>query len=293
MIRISFSGAGMLAGLANMLELLGYHTSDTDIALGMEAPYLLTREECCYRAGAGLYRPQWLNLYLQPRGYIMAETILSRSEVPAFLRAHSPAMLKLKISPSSAHPVVFTGYEDRKYTFVNIKSSRSPEPDQFVHSAAALRNRLADTVAVYTLEPCAPQPVSFVPLLLDSLTHLTAYEADLLAARQKTVTRAEFDYLRQTLLRPLMQDLPPLIPLTGDMELAEELRRLNHDYRHIFMDEGTSSCTLSDHLPKSSIRRCIAWLREIILDRLYALGISDELLESLYPDSQHTPSGSI
>lgn len=279
MIPITFSGAGMLAGVATMLALLGYHTSDQDIARGMEAPYLFVRDtHGNFRAGAGLYRPQWLNLYLQPRGFMMTEHSVAPQDICAFLRKHKPSMFPLAISKNVTHPVVFRTYDHERYEFVNIKPLHAAEPDSLSLSAAMLKRRISSPVAVYTLEPCDPRPVDFIPLLLDSLDHLVIYQEELLTTRRRTVTRDEFTALHQPLFRALMQDLRPMMLLIDDTVLAAELRLLNHDYRHVFILDGTESVALDDRLPKKSIQKCILWLHENIVDRLYALGADEAII---------------
>ena len=277
---ITFPAAGKLAGLAAMLEYLGYATDDRTIAREMEAPYLFAHENGYYRAGAQLYSPPWLNLYLHPRGYHMDEMTLPAEDIPQQLRSLPTAMLSMRIAKAVRHPVVYLGYESRRYRFSNIKRADSPEPDDFSLTSAMLKNRLEDTVTLYTLKQCPPCPVDFVPLLCNSLDVLKTYLHDLLAVRSKIVTLEELQLLYEPLFRALMRDLLPLVPFLDDVRLAEELRYLQHDYRHIFTYNSPSAVHLSERLPKSSITLCLTWLYEDIVDRLYALGADDALMAS-------------
>ena len=68
--------------------------------------------------------------------------------------------------------------------------------------------------------------------------------------------------------------------LACDAELTYELRLLYHDYRHIFTRNGPPTVTLDEKLPRSSICKCLAWLREDIIDRLYDHGVSDQEVEA-------------
>lgn len=276
---ITFTGGGMLAGLANMLELLGYDVEDREIAIGMQAPYLIVHDHEGYKAGSSLYCPQWMNLYLHPRGFHLEEVCVAKEEAAAYLRAHAPAMLNMKINKYVTHPVVFSEYGQGRYCFVNIKSRTSAEPDIISVTAASLKSRLEENLIVYTLTRCESQPTDFLPLLTASLDNLEEYLTDLLAARQRMMTKAEFTALHEPLFRPLMRDLQPMMALIGDDILAEELRLLNHDYRHVFTLQSPEYTALYEHLPKGSMIQCITWLRENILDRLYDLGASDAVLE--------------
>lgn len=268
---ITFPGSGMLAGLATMLELLDFDTTDQRIALEMEAPYLLAHTEEGYQSGKALYTPAWLNLYLHPRGYHLSCERLNQKEVASFLRMHHPAMLRIRIKPDLSHPAVFSGYDSKKYHFVNVKPLHSDEPDMFSFSTPSLLRRLDDEVDVNFITPCDPEEVDFVPLLRKSLTNLTAYQDELLSVRKREVTLEEFKVLRTPLFRALMQDWYPLICLTGDVELAEELRLLNHYYRHVFTQNSGETVFLDERLSKKLIMNCIQWLKEDIRDRIFEL----------------------
>lgn len=275
---ITFTGSGMLAGLATMLELVGVDVTDQRLALEMEAPYLLAHTDAGYQSGISLYKPDWLNLCLHPRGYHLSCEHLPRKDIPAFLRARHPAMLRISISGGICHPVVFSGYEGKRYAFVNIKPMNSDEPDMFSFSAPSLLRRLEDEVDVYTITPCPPEKTDFLPLLQASLKNLTTYQETLLEIRKKEVSLDEFKALRTPLFRALMQDLHPLICLIGDQELAENLRKLNHHYRHVFTMNSGDTVFLDERLPKRLILQCIAWLKEDIRDRLFDLYGIDEAM---------------
>lgn len=273
---ITFTGGGMLAALSTMLELMGHETTDVDIAFGMEAPYLFLRTEDGYRAGAGLYQPQWLNLYLHPLGFHLACETLPQKDVAPFLRKHSPALLRLRIQPNIVHPAVFSCYADSRYHFENVKPLSCDEPDRFSFSAPSLKLRLDETVTVYTLHPCPPENVDFLPLLRDSLSTLDAYQEDLLAIRKTALTHSEFQALRAPLFRALMQDCQPMATLIGDELLAESLRQLNHHYRHIITQNSRDMLYLDERLPKKLIQECIEWLKEDIRDRISELSGMEE-----------------
>lgn len=277
---MTLKSAERLTGLANMLEILGHDTEDHLIAKGMEAPYLFVRDNTGYRAGSKLYRPEWLNLYLIPRGFRMEEKLVPPSEACGYLRANSPAMLLLNVGKGVARPVVCTGYSDGKYTFINIKPQIAPDADTFTLTAPTLKRRLTEAIVISTLQPCTPESVDLLTPMMQSLVALDAYSVDVIKLFQHSISQHEFMHIRENLLRPLMQDLLPLTPFTDDFILAEELRLLNHDYRHIFPCNERGDVMLSTQLPRNSIRKCITWLQEDILDRLHALGATDEMIDA-------------
>lgn len=278
---ITFPGAGMLAGLAQMLTHFGIETDDRGIALCMEAPYLLLHDDGKYIAGSGLYQPKWLDLFLQPKGLRMAKITLPKDEICPYLRAHAPAMLRIRIDKTHTHPVVYEGYADGRYLLTNIKKETYPEPDTFSLTSAMLKRRLEDEVTLYALERCAPQPVDSVSLLFRSLHTLEEYQSALLTARNQTVSQEELKPLHASIFRALMTDMLPMALLRGDPTLAEELRLLQHDYTHLFYLENQKTVTLCERLPKFSIQRCLLWMREGIVDRLYELGADEHMLDDM------------
>ena len=269
MKHINFTASGILAGLANMLELFGIDTEDHAIALGMNAPFLFLRKGGQYFAGSALYQPRWLDLYLKPIGFHMAEITYPKEEVAEFLRSQQTAMLPITLSSGNSHPVVFAGYIKGRYEFINIKPAHSAEPDNLSLSSAMLKRRLDDQVTINTLEHCPQQQMDFLPLFQDSLLNLDTYLNEVLQALNQTVNREELQALKTLLFRSLMQDMQPMATLIGDFTLSEELRSLNHDYRHIFTQNSPPTVTLWEKLPRSSIRKCIAWLKEDINDQIH------------------------
>ncbi len=278
---IHFETSGMLAGLAAMLERCDHNTEDYWIALGMDAPWLFLKEGDQFIAGQGLYTPRWMNLYLRPLGFRLVKTTLPKDVVPAFLRQHQPAMLVLSIDRGICHPVVCTGYENSRYSFINVKTEDSHEPDQLSLSRPMLLRRLDDHVSMLTLEKCPPETVDFTPLLAASLQALTVYERTLMKVCTQPITRAELHELRTPLLRSLMVDMLPMAQLLHQETFYEELRMLNHDYRHIFTRNTPETVELRDRLPRSSIRQCLAWMRENIVDRLHDHGLTDEQVDEV------------
>ena len=278
---IHFDSAGTLAGLAAMLECFGHDIEDRQIAFGMEAPWLFLKNDCQFVAGQGLYKPRWLNLYLLPRGFRLCESLIPKENVPLFLQQHCPSMLKIRIDRNICHPVVCTGYAKSRYQITNVKTADSHEPDHLSLSQPMLLRRIEDNVRILTLEQCSPEAVDFTPLLVQSLQTLAEYEHALLETCTRAISREDFNALRSPLLRALFVDMLPMIKLLNQPILLEELRLLNHDYRHTFTRNSPETVNLWEHLPRTSIRKCIKWLMENVEDRLYEHGMTDEQAAAL------------
>jgi hypothetical protein len=82
-----------------------------------------------------------------------------------------------------------------------------------------------------------------------------------------------------------MVDLPRLACHYQDEMLQEELRLLHHAYQHLFVI-GEEQVDLWELLSRKRILTCLSWLHENIIDRMYALGASDSLLEQCIQSSK-------
>ncbi len=281
MKRSTFSGSDMLTGVAALLERYAIMTGDETIARGMCAPWLILRENGEYHAGSQLYRARWINLYLQPLGFRLAEHCLPKGEAGKFLRANPDALVWMCAAKDCWRYTAFSGYSEGRYRFEVIQSADGFAPETLALTGAMLSRRLCDSPTFYVLERCEPATVDFLPLLVESLRTLDAYRADLMKALQQTVTRESLGALHQPLFRALMQEMQPLAAVIDDLILAQELRLLNHDYRHLFTENGPAAVTLYEHIPLDSVNKCIDWMKENVVDQLYAQGLEDEQVEAI------------
>ena len=261
------------AAFMALLRLHGQSDSPADILLAMEAPYLFLQREGRAVSGTGFFSPQWLHLYLRPRGLMLTPHTLPRADVPAFLKNSCPAILQL---PENKH-LVIAARQDRRISLVQPKSADTPE--RWI-TLATLRRHLPEAVTAYTLDACTPEDANFIPLLVESAQTLACYGEVLLSLLSRTVTREDMAALHSRYFRALMVELPPFAPYFDD-EIAEVLLLLHHAYRHLFTI-GEEAVTLGERLPKRRILMCLTWLRECVIDRLYDLGAPEELLSQLY-----------
>lgn len=279
---ITYCLSPIAAGIAKMLTLAGHSCTEEQLVIGMEAPWLFLRDGDCYRAGARLFRPAWMNLYTRMHGFHIAGHNLAAGDIPAFLRTQAPALLPLLGTGKRPHTMLFTDYSSGHYTFLNVKPEESAEPYAFSFSLPMLKRRLTDRVTIYTLAACSPEKADFLPLFFASLDALDCCQEELIATRHQAFTLAEFRKLHAPLFRTLLVDELPMAALSGDYTLVQELRLLNHDYRHLFTRLSPNRVTISERMSYASIGKCVTWLKEDIVDRCYAHGASDEIMDAYF-----------
>ncbi len=283
---VNMADAELLAGLAMLLEPHGINTNDLDIALAIEAPYLILRENGQYLAGASLYRPDLLAVYLRPLGFKLQLNTLPKKEAMQHLRTLSLAVCTASLNKSASRLAVYDGFADGRYQFRHLKFRHSTEPEQESLTGSFLSRRLPEKVTIWTLESCPPESVSAAPYVKASLQNLGDYRQALLDHHRDRVTREQFYADYWPLIRPLVFDLLPLTALSGDNAFSNELAQLYHESRHVFYHGSPDVAVIEDHIQWYSIDICLNWLQENALDRLYALGVSDRAIKRFWYDKQ-------
>lgn len=277
---VSITNGGMLAATAALLFRNGIDVEDRDIAIGMEAPYLFAFQSDRYCAGKALYTPSYLNNYLVPKGFSLNLESLPRAEAIQRMTDNEAVVLPLRIQTQIIHPVLFTDYDHCAFHFDNIKMKISPEPDTLVLTKQMLQHRLSERVSLYTLKRCEPTPFNPIPILVESLDTLDQFYFDIRAWYRKKIYPDALIKLRHTHLDPLLKHMSPLMPLAGDMQLHRIMKELYHHLTHVgYLQEGPSEY-LDDYVPWPYLKVVIHGIREIIFDRFYALGVSDEFIDS-------------
>jgi len=263
------------SALKALLHLHGLESESSSILQAIEAPYLFLQRGGRYIAGASFLASDWLDNYLLPLGYRLATHQLQRLEVRAFLTNHSPVALEL----APQNTFVISHLENNRVALIHPDTA-----DTYWLTFPTFLRKLPDSVTVFTLESCPPVSIDAIPLLCESVKTLSCYRQELTDHLSRTVTRQDMQPLHQTFFRALMVDLPAIAHLYTDMDVIIHLQKLSNIYRHLFII-GENEVCLSDHLSFSLINRCLLWLQEVIIDRLHALGASDDILEPLYHET--------
>ncbi len=253
-----------------LLKLHEHPTTAAQILTAMEAPYLFLQRDGHYIAGNGFFSPQWLHLYLHPLGLQLTKHTFARAEVGIFLKNNAPAIVQLA---------------NQRYVCVHSRSGQRVLLGEKYTTLPTLIKHSPDQVTAYTLEACPAEPMDFLALLAESARTLPKYAEDIASLLHRTVSRQDMQTLHPQYFRALMVDLPRLACHYRDEMLQEELRLLHHAYQHLFVI-GEEQVDLRERLSRKRILTCLTWLRENIIDRMYALGASDSLLEQCIQSSK-------
>lgn len=254
------------SAVSALLAQRGIVMDEATLLCRMEAPYLFLKRDDRYCAGRTLLTPDWLNLALHPMGLTLHTQSLPKEALLPYLQAHAPLIL------ADAHScwLFIASVQGRR---IHVAG---PHTERIVASALLFR-QLPETVTAITLKECPPMASDVIPLLLESLHTLDDYRHAVMALFPRIVTREDMAALHPQYFRALMTDLIPLLPLYQDEALSQEVKELHRKYRTLLLP-GEHNVLLHRHLSRQSINRCITWLQELIRDRLYQLGVPDEMV---------------
>ena len=222
-----FKASCSYAALANLLEMQGYDTEDTIIALEMELPKLFSKEDGAFLSGPMLQGAKWFNLWLLPHGFTMMEASISKSSLCQELISGGPAMLGIR-TPYGKHAVVFTGY-DGEFHFLNPTYKDSGEKTELLLDEGALLASVDSMAVVGCVQPALSQSVDLRPIKEESALILQENVDAIVRLAESVHPPEEYLAVLNTLFRPLLLDGITMMELAGKQDLADKLRSLQEN----------------------------------------------------------------
>lgn len=245
-----------------MLESYGVNVEDRQIALDMELPYLFSCEEGVYCSGPMLQTAKWFNLYLEPRGFFMTETMLLKGEVCTFLKDVRPAMLGIAVSPRGKHAVIYTGMEGDRYEFLNNKPQKSPDQEIIRLTQEELLPLLSDSVSIAVLQKSLPRTVDLKPYLQKSADTLLKLKQDINAFCSRKQSPQALRAAQDSIFRALLLDGITMLELLENEEPLKTLKSIQRELLTALKENKTLA--LADRLSLNRFENAIDAYRELI-----------------------------
>lgn len=236
---MTFNASCAFAGVANLLARQGVDVEDREIALGMELPYLFSKEGNDFLAGPMLQSSRWFDLYLRPLGFCLVETLVDKGKVPQQLSGREEAMLGLTVSSGGKHAVIYTGMKDGCFCFQNNKWQHTSEPEELCLTEEELLKRLEERVMVAWLEPAPVSIPDFQPLLCRSAAVLQELKEEILCFCSQEQSKEARMAALNPLFRPVLLDGITMLELIGQENLAGSLRMVQKTLLTAVREEGS------------------------------------------------------
>lgn len=268
---MTFNSSCAFAGIANMLEKKGISVEDYEVALGMELPYLMVREEDAFLAGTMLQEKKWFDIFLKKQGFALLEETVKREAVPEYLAKTDTAMLGLRIDESKKHAVVFESVEREIYSFLNNKHAESDEPDTVHLTEKELLERLDEEVRVATLISCEKETVDVMPLVHESALKLDELQYAILDFCEEEHSREEVLENLDRLFRPVLLEGVSMMELLQEEEVASQLREVREEFMQVVFREKRQQLRLDECMGLVDLSQAIMGWKAIMRDRLEQL----------------------
>lgn len=266
---MTFNSSCSYAGIANMLDMLGYDTEDYLIALGMKLPYMLGKKNDTYVSGPMLQTEEWFNLYLNSIGFKMEEITVSKTHLQNYIVDNTPCMFGAKVNSnsSSKHALVFIGMEDNKYKLINNKRETSDEPTYYLWTENELLSAIDDEIVIATINQCEMESSNFVSYHTESLKNIDELMNGLRYMRSKTYGKNELRVLQEKIFRSILLDNITVLKLASENELVEKFEAVQKQFL-MALRSDSDNITLTDYMDIELLLSAMSDWYELIKNKL-------------------------
>ena len=261
---MTFNSSCSYAGVANMLEQFGIDTCDRTIALEMKLPFLFSYCDGVYLSGPMLQSSEWFNLYLNPLGYEMEETILPADKLADYLKEQKTAMLGIKMGNAGKHAVIYTGVDSEHFVFLNNKWEAEDAPIEIRLTADELRQRVDEEAAVATLRQITPINIDLTEKIVASIPVLKANFAEIVELCDVEETVGTLRSRLNTLFRPLFLDGITMLSLVGETILAAEFTERQTELLTALRHSPTDKIMLKEYISIEKLRVSVEKYTDLI-----------------------------
>lgn len=246
---MTFNSSCSYAGIANMLDILGYDTEDYLIALGMKLPYILGKENDTYVSGPMLQTKEWFNLYLKPNGFKMEEINVPKTHLLNHIVDNAPCMFGAKVNPnsSSKHALVFIGMEDNKYRLINNKRETSDEPTYYLCTEDELLSIIDDEIVVASIKQCEKESQNLERYHQESLKNIDELKNSLKYMCSKVYSKNELKVLQEKIFRSILLDNITVLKLASEKELVAKFETVQKQFLMVVRSDP-DNITLTDYI---------------------------------------------
>lgn len=258
------------ACLANLLEFYGIDKTDRDIALEMNLPYLFSYNDELdkYMAGPMLQGKEWFDLYLNQIGFSFVEDIISKNEIINYLKHNvNDCIIGLKLN-NVKHAVIYKGYINNLFKFMNVKHEHSNEPDYYTFTEGELLLRLDEIVHVGYIKKTDCKGIINQSMYEQSLIHFGNYEKELIALCLIAQNTVDLALTRDKYFAPLLLDICSMMEIINETNLRERIVSIREKYMEALKLNKEKSIKLADYLDINLLREVLSDYKELIKSKL-------------------------
>lgn len=265
---MTFNSSCSFAGIANMLEHMGYDCEDYEVAEGMELPYIVARDKDGYLAGAMLQEKKYFDIFLKRIGYELTEEKVCRQDVLSYLMEKKCAMLGIRIDDKHKHAVVYIGADGGSLLFLNNKHKESDEPSELRLNENELLKRLDEVCYVASLKPYEGESINPLPYMAASLENLDELCEKIKQFSSEYQSRKNIQNTVDTLFRPLLLDSVAMMELAGAPSVAEIIKAQQRKYIDAVFKSDAGQIRLCEHIDMEQIGKIVDEWKRLIEEKI-------------------------
>ncbi|MCL2065376.1 MAG: hypothetical protein FWG98_13540 [Candidatus Cloacimonetes bacterium] len=262
---MTFNRSCSYTGLANMLEQFGINITDREIIIQAAIPYCFYYDGEEYFAGSMLQSKYWFDLFLKPKGFEIEEYRFSKLELIGFLEPNVNVMMGIKTihRTESKHAVIYKGFEQGKYKFLNMRHETEQVPDFDALTQQELMEACHDETFCSIIVPADDKVSIDMSLASQSYKNYEIYYNEMKVFLSKTPTFNDLSSMKHRLFTPLMLDILSMLQIADETEIYDVLYALRVDYMDMLKKENTDGLTKF----RDSILECMSKIGDFILER--------------------------
>lgn len=265
---MTFNSSCSFAGIANMLEHMGYDCEDYEVAWGMELPYIVAKDNDGYLAGAMLQEKKYFDIFLKKIGYELTEEKVSRQNVLSYLKEKKCAMLGIRIDEKHKHAVVYIGADGDSLLFLNNKHKESDEPCELRLDENELLKRLDEVSYVASLKPYEGESINPLQYMVASLENLDELHEKIKQFSSEYQSMENIRNTMDTLFRPLLLDLVAMMELAGALPVAESIKAQQKKYIDAVFRGDAKQIRLCDYIDMEQIGKIADEWKRLIEEKI-------------------------
>lgn len=266
----TFNSSCAYTGIANLLLRYGINVEDREIILGSNAAFQLLYNEKSntFLAGYKVQGQEWFNFYLNTIGFNYCEVDCTISEYISRLNNNIQThMIGFWLNEIERHVVIFEGFENLQYKYMNNKKRDSIEEDYLYFNNNDLIKINKEIVKYGYLEKMEKSYNSFNKILFDkTIVNIEKYQK--LLNDNINIVKSTKMHLeeRDSIYRTLLLDIQSMLDIMGYYDISDKIIQMRNKYLNAL--KGKNDFAIQEYFTMSEIEIVLNQYKEIVKDRI-------------------------
>lgn len=263
---MTFNNSCSFAGVANMLEDFSIDIEDYQLAIEMKVPFIFKFDEHykSYVSGSMLQEDKYFNYCLQKWNLKLIGNRVPKEKAISFLSTlNQNAMIGLNISEGYKHAVIYCGYKNKEYIFLNNRRRDTNDPECYKFSYDVLEEKMDETTFIsYIDRDTEKSKLDIDKEIKESTTYLEKYRKEVEDFCQKEQSVNSLKNAMNTYFRALFLDVYSMMAIIEEVKFVEQISKVRSEYLKAM--KLNKSLVLTDYISLEELKNIIDQYKKII-----------------------------